>query len=71
MVIIRGEWFSPDDTQDPRGISAGPYFRTSSAQQVRLNRMPSVMTPVGTYECRVPLFGSNVEQVASIYIYIS
>ena len=62
-----GEWYNPDGNVIPRGSSTITFFRTGSTRQVRLNRSPNVMPPVGRYECRVP--GSNgMEQVAVINI---
>ena len=67
-----GFWYDPDGTKVPRGNNMGPFFRTGSAQQVRLSRMSGVMEPVGAYESRVPLPGSTVEtEVATINIQLS
>ena len=65
-----GFWYDPDGTQVPRGNNMGPFFRTGSAQQVRLSRMSGVIGPVGAYECRVP-DSNGVEQVAFINIQLS
>ena len=65
-----GDWFFPNGTQVRRGNGAAPFFRTGSAQQVRLNRMSNVMAPVGAYECRVP-DSNGVEQVAIITLLLS
>ena len=62
-----GEWYNPDDTIVPRGTSSLGFFRTGSTEQVRLNRMPDVISPVGAYECRIP-DSNGVEQVAVINI---
>ena len=65
-----GDWFFPNGTQVRRGNGAGLFFRTGSAQQVRLNRMSDIMAPVGAYECRVP-DSNGVEQVAVMIILLS
>jgi hypothetical protein len=65
-----GEWFDPDGTQLPR-FGAAPnanFSRSGSAQQVRLNRRNSAMSPTGVFECRVPPMGGGDLVVASIMI---
>ena len=66
----RGEWYDPDGRIIPRGSSTITFFRTGSTRQVRLNRSPNIMPPVGAYECRVP-DSNGVEQAASINIQLS
>ena len=51
-----GEWFFPDGTIVPRNRDSpnGDFTKTGFTHQVRLNRRNNAMTPLGTYECRVP-----------------
>ena len=65
-----GDWFFPEGGTVTRGNNADLFFRTGSAQQVRLGRMSGVMEPVGRYECRV-LDSNGTEQVAAINILLS
>ena len=50
------KWFFPDGTIVPRNRDSpnGDFTRSGYTHQVRLNRRNNAMTPLGTYECRVP-----------------
>ena len=51
-----GNWYFPNGTIVPRFRDSmnGDFTRTGSDHEVRLNRRNNAMTPLGTYECRVP-----------------
>ena len=65
-----GEWFFPNDTIVPRERQnpSNDFTRTGWTHQVRLNRRNDAMTPLGTYECRVPHMDTTNTVTASIII---
>ena len=60
-----GEWYFPDGTIVPRLATSpnGDFTRTGWTHEVRLNRRNDAMTPLGTYECRVPHMDTTSTEV--------
>ena len=60
-----GEWYFPNDTIVPRGIT-GDFTRIGYTHQVHLNRRNNAMTPLGTYTCVVPDINNAIIYTATI-----
>ena len=60
-----GEWYFPNGTIVPRGIT-GDITRTGWTHQVRLNRRNNAMIPLGTYTCVVPDMNNTMNHTATI-----
>ena len=61
----RREWYFPDGTivPRPRDSPNGDFIRTGWTHEVCLNRRNDAMTPLGTYECRVPHMDNTSTEV--------
>ena len=64
-----GEWYFPNGTIVPCLVS--DFTKTRWTHQVRLNRRNEAMTPLGTYECRVPHMDTTSTVVHTATIIIS
>ena len=60
-----GDWYFSNGiiVPRPRDNPNGDFIRTGWTHQVRLNRRNNAMTPLGTYECRVPHMDTTSTEV--------